>query len=567
VPILSGSRLLGKVMLYSSEPRAFADAELEVAATFANQVAVAVERQRLQEIERFRLHAAELLGSSLDYESTLEQLAELAVPFLSDLCLIDLVDKGGDGPRRFAAVHADPAIRDEIQSIERRYPPDPNGNHPALTAMRTGKVAWDRDMPDEFLRATTRDEEHYRLVKALGFRSYICAPLISRERVLGTISLVVTDYSGRRYEEGDLAIAGELASHAAAAIDNARLFQAAEEQARASEALAHIGDGVFLVGRDGEVRLWNPAAAAITGLAEKDVVGKRVEQVLPDWTQLADRIIVAESGAQVTAAPSSLPLEVDGRELWISISGASFPDGIVYAFRDVGAETELARLASDYVATISHELRTPLAAVYGATTTLAHRHDGLSETDRAQLLDMVCAESERMRKIIDEILLATRLESGRAKIEQSTFDLREAAEAAVQRARSREIGGRTIRFSADGPLLAVGDPNKTAQVLNNLMDNAIKYSGESGRIEVLVEAAPEFARCTVQDDGIGIPAGEERRIFEKFYRVDASMSGGVGGTGLGLYIARELVIAMGGQIGLGASEGPGTCFYFELPRA
>lgn len=182
---------------------------------------------------QFLADVGTLLTSSLDYTESFQRLAELSVPVLGDLCLIDVAD--GLVIRRMAAVHADPAKQSIVHELEAKYPPDPFGNHPAVRVMRGGAPEVRSEMPDSFLRATTRDDEHLRIVKALEFTSYMCVPLTARGNILGALTLVSSG-SGRRFEPHDLVRAEDLASRAALALDNARLFSERTHVAKALQA-------------------------------------------------------------------------------------------------------------------------------------------------------------------------------------------------------------------------------------------------------------------------------------------------------------------------------------------
>ena len=188
--------------------------------------------------------------------------------------------------------------------------------------------------------------------------------------MLGAITFVSSD-PGRLFGEDELIFAEELARRAASAIDNARLYREAQERGQAGRVLATIGDGVLLVDADQRVRLWNPAAERITGLAEEDLLGHTVGTAIPGWEAIALRLSVARAGEAVRA--ESTPIELGGRELWLSISAVGFEDGTVYAFRDLTEERVLERMKTDFVATVSHELRTPLAAIYGSAMTVRRR--------------------------------------------------------------------------------------------------------------------------------------------------------------------------------------------------
>jgi PAS domain S-box-containing protein len=343
-----------------------------------------------------------------------------------------------------------------------------------------------------------------------------------------------------------------------------------QERERAERVLAHMGDGVFLVDRDGVIRLWNHAAEAITGLRSDGVCNRPAEETIPGWPAIADRVPVARRPGDMDDASSAetVPLEIEGREVWLSIVGVTLADGIVYAFRDVTRERRLEELRAQFVATISHELRTPLASLHGAAMTLLEREQDLHEQTRHDLLDMIAVQSKRLADLVEEILLTGQLDSGSLRIVTEPFDPEELVWTAAAAARLRVGDDTTIDVSIPAVLPKVaGDAERTRQVLTNLIDNAIKYSPHGGRIELGVEADADSVRFTVRDEGLGIPLGEQKRIFEKFYRLDPDHRRGIGGSGLGLYICRELVRSMNGRIWVESDPGRGATFTFELPVA
>jgi PAS domain S-box-containing protein len=343
-----------------------------------------------------------------------------------------------------------------------------------------------------------------------------------------------------------------------------------QERARAEHVLERVGDGVFLVDRDGVIRLWNPAAEAITGLRADALCNHPAAEALPGWRLIAARVPVASRPGDVDDASSAetVPVDINGRELWLSIVGVSLADGTVYAFRDVTRERRLEELRSEFVATISHELRTPLASLHGAALTLLERGEDLGGRTQHDLLDMIAVQSRRLADLVDEILVAGQLDSGSLSVVTEPFDAEELVWTVANAARLRVGDDTTIDVSLPAVLPKVaGDAVRTRQVLTNLVDNAIKYSPHGGRIELGVEADDRHARFTVSDEGLGIPLGEQERVFEKFYRLDPDHRRGIGGSGLGLYICRELVRSMHGRIWLDSDPGKGATFTFELPVA
>jgi two-component system phosphate regulon sensor histidine kinase PhoR len=421
------------------------------------------------------------------------------------------------------------------------------------------------ELTDEMLRKGAVDELHYELIRELGLESFLCVPLAVQDRVLGAITLATAE-SGRRYDETDLLFAEELGRRAATAIENARLYQEADERAQASRVLESVADGVVLIDKDGIVRLWNPAAARITRLAFEDVVGRPITEVVPGWTELAKQIPVTDDPGAGRA--ETTPVEVGGRELWISGSGVELDEGVVYAFRDLTEERALEQMRSDFVATVSHELRTPLAAIYGAALTIQRPDLELDDELHEHLLQVIADESDRLASIVEDLLIASHLDSGKIQLAMADCDAADLVAGVVDAAGVHVPSNVQLVLEVEPELPRVrADPNQLRQVIANLVDNAVKYSPDGGEVRVLAVANGSSVRFSVSDSGLGIPAGEQRRIFEKFYRLDPNMTRGIGGTGLGLYISSELVRLFDGRIWVDSQEGEGSTFHVELPTA
>jgi PAS domain S-box-containing protein len=343
-----------------------------------------------------------------------------------------------------------------------------------------------------------------------------------------------------------------------------------QERDQAERVLAHVGDGIFLVDHEGVIRLWNPAAEAITGLRADAICGRPARETIPGWTSITAIVPVAPEpgGAHEALSAETVPLDIAGKEIWLSIVGVALVDGTVYAFRDVTRERRLEDLRSEFVATISHELRTPLASLHGAALTLREHGQDLNVQTQHDLLDMIAVQSRRLADLVEEILVAGQLDSGSLHVVSEPFDPEELVWAAAAAARVRVDESMQIDVSMTAVLPMVrGDARRTRQVLSNLVDNAIKYSPDGGRIELIVDADDEHVRFSIRDEGLGIPLGEQQRIFDKFYRLDPDQRRGIGGSGLGLYICQELVRSMNGRIHVESDPGEGAVFTFELPVA
>jgi signal transduction histidine kinase len=231
----------------------------------------------------------------------------------------------------------------------------------------------------------------------------------------------------------------------------------------------------------------------------------------------------------------------------------------------VRRQRELDSLKDEFIAVISHELRTPLASVYGGAVTLEQRE--LDAPTQKRLISVVRRESARLAKLVDDVLWASRLDAKKVLQPQEPCDPVAVATEVVTTAADLAPENVEVALGETGddvPALAV-DPEQLRRVLANLVDNAVKYSPDGGRVEVATTRVDGSACFTVRDEGIGIPEEARERIFEKFTRLDPQMTRGIGGTGLGLYICKELVGQMGGRIWVTSNEGRGSVFTFEIP--
>jgi two-component system phosphate regulon sensor histidine kinase PhoR len=218
---------------------------------------------------------------------------------------------------------------------------------------------------------------------------------------------------------------------------------------------------------------------------------------------------------------------------------------------------------------VSHELRTPLTSIYGFAETLLRQDVLFGEEERKTFLGYIASESQRLTQIVDALLNVARLDTGDLQVRIAPTDVREVVGEAVENIRLGTSNGRSFVVDLPSePVPANADPEKLLQVFAILLDNAVRYSPTGGTVRVGAEMKGETVELVVEDEGIGIPLSDQDQIFRKFYRgTDAEARSGAGGTGLGLFIARGLVTAMGGKISVMSREGEGSTFAIELPLA
>ena len=370
------------------------------------------------------------------------------------------------------------------------------------------------------------------------------------------------------YTARDLELFSALVGLMHAAVRNARLQAerahleaiAAVERARAdardqaARVLELVGDGIILVDPNGVIAFSNRAAEAMTGV---ELRGRRALDVFGEWESLGAAGPVSRDVSAVRS--TTLPVLVNDRELWLSFVAVESPEGVVYAFRDLTGERLLDEEKRDFVATISHELRTPMTGVYGAAQTLLRTDIKLSAAQRSDLLQLIAGQAERLSQIVDDLLLAASLDHHRVQVSREEVDIAELVR------RTLEVLARpNVELAAPDKPCVLGDRDRIEQILVNLLDNAFKY-GEPP-VTVTVAPAGDTYAVAVRDAGAGIPSEEQERVFEKFYRSDPKLARAPSGTGLGLYIARELAERMSGALEVRSTRGGGAEFVLTLPR-
>jgi PAS domain S-box-containing protein len=538
------------------------------------------ELVREAEKARLLLDAARQLGETLEPERVYSRFRELLADVVEHDGVIVSSYEDKDG-----LIRCDYAWSDGEQLDASRLPPLPlnrAGGGMQSRVIVTGEALLFNDVPDvvQHEPGVYYDVDRKGTMRKIPdtgppkTRAAMMVPVKHEGAVVGVLQLM-SDRA--EYTAEQLELVEGLVGQMAAAVRIARLrkersrLEAAEAAARAVAAereqaasvLEAVGDGIFLVDDTGCVRLWNRAAETVTGLRARDVRDRPLAAALASWAELVDRIPVAEGGSSPRSV--TLPVAVGGRELWLSFVAVRGSAGVVYAFRDLTSERRLEEEKTDLVATISHELRTPMAAVYGAAETLLRRDD-LEPEQRRELLAMIAAQATRLTAIVESVLLASRLDRDVVAVEREPVDVAELARATVEALRPQlppslelelEVGAEEVR--------AAGDADRIQQVLVNLLDNAVKY-GEGSPVTVRVRPANGVVCLSVQDSGPGLAPIEQARIFDKFYRAGPQLTR-AGGTGLGLYISRELVRRMGGRLDVRSEAGAGATFVLELPRA
>jgi PAS domain S-box-containing protein len=546
----------GLVAVFFDQMHAFSEDDLELAQHLAGAVRGALERSELYEAERSARSLAQqlartgrMLTTELDPEAVLDEVVEQARSLLAaDAAAIRVLEDGELFVSAARGAGGEQAI----------------GMRSSAGAWLSGDVVQSRaPVALEDAGSDPRLRELDPMLAA-GNAAYLGVPLAGSDRSPRGV-LSVYSARPRTWRDEEIDALHALAASTSAALANAELYQrVALERERSVAILANVADGIVAVDREGTVVLWNAAAEKITGVPAADAFGRTPFEVLRSNLE-------SDPGA----APEERLISVmRGREeVWLSVSEAVMRDpvgavsGRIFAFRDISADRLVEQMKSDFVSTVSHELRTPLTSIYGFAETLLRQDVLFGEEERTTFLGYIASESQRLTQIVDALLNVARLDTGDLQVRIAPTDVREVVGEAVIQAGGQN-GHSFVVDLPDEPVSANADPEKLLQVFAILLDNAVRYSPAGGKVRVGAECKDDRVQLLVEDEGFGIPLSDQDQIFRKFYRgTDAAARVGAGGTGLGLFIARGLVTAMGGTISVSSREGEGSTFAIELPLA
>jgi len=405
--------------------------------------------------------------------------------------------------------------------------------------------------------------------------SWACWRLWKQNRLLAELREAVR--AGRPLLRGESAGLPQWASLTSAVNEllavSATLRQRQSDQLAQLEAtLGNLREAVMVVDEANYVHLANRAVRDIFP-ATRGLVNLRLELIVRSAAFL--------EFVRATREGQTLPRQefelVDGStKTWIEVSGAAIPspDGksrwALFVIHDATRERVLERLRRDFVANASHELRTPLSHIKGYVETLVDGHATMEPADRDRFLRTILRNSERLGKIITDLLTLSRLESDTPGLNFESIELRAFLASFLAEFAEQPVAAlHHLELHADEQLGVVqADPEKLTQVLSNLVENATKYSPPESRIEIAARrlSATDEIELSVRDHGVGMPASDLPHIFERFYRVEKGRSRESGGTGLGLSIVKHAVQLHGGRVWAESGMGKGTTIFVRLPR-
>jgi PAS domain S-box-containing protein len=513
-------------------------------------------QKRAEDIRHFVTDAMASLTSSLDSTEVARRLAEACVPDLADYCFIDLLEP--DGSLHSAAVaHVDPKLAASAQQARDLVTLRATDDRGPGRVVRDGTPL--HGSRDELPLASASDEPR------LAVDRFLSVPLLARGRSIGALTLAMGN-AGRTLAEELFDVVAELGVRAGPALENARLYEAVDDRrAELDAVLAAMAEAVLVFDPRGRLRLSNRAAARLFG----GTVPQTIERLL-DRLQPVDGDAQALNAGEISEAATDVQLRGSGR--WLELRryraartgadrGESHAPSVVI-LRDV-TDARAAKAARDaFMGLLSHELRTPITTIYGGSQLLERDMD---DERRAEVVGDIKAESERLARLIEDLLVMTRVERGGVEIGDEPVLVQRLLPPLTDSIIARWPGLRVQLLLGESLPAIRGDATYLEQIVRNLMTNAVRY-GEALESGLTVRAHESGDEVVVRflDRGPGIAGEEPERLFDLFYRA-ASARGVPGGAGIGLFVCRQLVEAMGGRIWAEPREGGGAEFAFALP--
>jgi PAS domain S-box-containing protein len=403
------------------------------------------------------------------------------------------------------------------------------------------------------------------LPEQLGARSFVAVPLLDDDAVVGYL-LALNRIGAEDFAEADARVLQALGHELVLTLHSYQLFaQVLEERERFQRIFSGSKEGICLLDDSGTVRAWNPALERLSGYQESDVIGSVWSEKLLIRNQALRRL----EGMELVAS-SSEELELVTREgpaRYVSVQSGPVQTrdetGWVVLVRDVTAEHQLEEAKSDFLSTISHELRTPLTTIKGSLQVIA-RPD-VENLVREQMIEILRRGADRLERLVMNLLSVSQMEMGNVPVALEELGLHALVK---RRARSLLVEHSRVELKEpDEDIYVRADKDHMGQIIDNLLDNARKFGGPEGKVTIEVSRHDGFGHLSVTDEGPGIAALDQERVFERFVRLGDTLTRETQGAGVGLFITRRAVEAMGGRVWIDSEPGHGATFHIDIPLA
>ncbi|KKQ17417.1 MAG: GAF sensor signal transduction histidine kinase [Berkelbacteria bacterium GW2011_GWA1_36_9] len=574
MPMMIHDQVIGVMSVFTYEERQFSQTDLNFFGAITNQAALAVisiqsanllreNRDRLAELEALN-QISQSITTLFDFEGTLYSiLVAIVKMFRGDIGLVALFNH-----ENYLLCGESPAFGLNSQQISDFRVRNDEG---------VMGQAFCKGIPVMENKIDPETSAVLKRAKINGIKSILVAPLRVKSQTLGVIQI----FSQREnnFNSTDLRLVSILASQAAIIVNSSTMYRQIEEERKKDEALlTSIGDGVLAIDKTQKIIRFNKSGEEITGFLREELFSKYFEETLGLFNK-EKKLVSAKDSLLSKVLKTGEPI-VSKEYFLRKRSGALFPVylsvaavydvgdkivGAIVTFRDITSEIEVEQIKEELISLSTHELRAPITAIKGYLDMILEGDTGGVSGETKETIEEVVVINQRLADLVDDLLNVNRIEQGRVKINFEAVDLSMLITQTVREYQSQAHKKNLIINFDDKAIPEVkADSKRLRQVLNNLISNAIKYT-KQGSIDVSCQKNENEIIGQVKDTGIGISKADQKRLFEKFYRVRNPETIEITGTGLGLWITRKLLEMMNGKIWLESEEGKGTTFYFSLP--
>ncbi|MDQ3008734.1 MAG: PAS domain S-box protein [bacterium] len=525
------------------------------------------DRKQVENNLHFLSKVSTALSSSLDYKTTLTNVAKLAIPEIADWCTVHI--KNGDQIEQLAITHIDPKKVKWAKELNAKSPvkvDDPNG---VAEVLRTGESQYVKFISEELIDASAKNKKEAALLKKLQLTSIMIVPLMSDTKPVGVLTFVSAE-SKRQYTQSDLMMAEQIAVRASLAIQNAQLYKSVQDNERKFKAFIDSNIvGVFTADSEGTITECNDGFLKITGYSREELETTKLnrEQLSPPEYKVADKKAAKELRKKGSSTPREKEyLKRDGSQVPVIVGSIMVDRSTnenISIVLDITERKRLEQRKDEFIGIASHELKTPLTSIKGYVQILERIIEEMGNDKAIKIVSKTNVYIDRLNSLITDLLDVSKIQAGKLQFTMREFDVYDLIVEGIdgiQPTTNKHI----ITCDECLHVSIKGDKNRLEQVFMNLISNAIKYSPNADKIIVTVNRKGGSVIVSITDFGVGISKRSQHKLFQRFYRVEKTASK-FSGLGIGLYISSEIIQRHGGKIWLESEEGKGSTFYFSLP--
>jgi len=557
IPILSKDKLVGTLSVSYNDPKIFTEAEAQYLSILGSMIGLAIENNRLyKRLDNKVQNLSMLFGvtsiSGRQTKNTIQQMVDTVPALLeSEKCHFLIFNPLKNNFGSFALSNDEGSLLPEI----------PLGQGVTSKIFLSQKPMFVND-------ADANSDIILKYRKIFNIKSQLSIPVQAGAKSIGVLH-VINKVNGD-FNDEDLKLASIVASRIGMKIENTNsIAEIKSEKDFLDSVIENSDEGILIINSKGDITVWNRFLEKVFGIKRSEVIGK-------SGLNLAKKIGAQELYWKVVRSMQKnhyLEKEItaaSGERILLGINiffvGDEHEQSAVVMARDITKERNLLQAKNDLISTATHELRTPLTAVKGYLSMAQNPNAGELSEKQMKYLGKASESTERLVNLIEDLLGALRIDENRVVLDKQVFKagpmINEAIANLQSKAKAKDI--RIYNKSAYDTFV-FADPIKSKQIVENLIDNAIKYTHDHGKIFIATEKSIHDIKISIKDTGVGINKADAEKVFERFYRISNPLSISAGGTGLGLYIAKNLVEQQGGRIWLDSEIGRGTTFNFTLP--